>query len=48
LIRFLAECLELPPVSLRLVKGHRSRRKLLTIQGLSRAELSHRLTQYLV
>ena len=48
LIRFLAQCLELPPASLHLVTGHRSRRKILTIQGLSKAELNHRLTQYLV
>ena len=48
LIHFLAHCLDLPERSFSLAKGHRSRRKTLTIQGLSKAELTHRITQYLV
>ena len=48
LVQFLAQCLGLPVRSFSLVKGHRSRRKTLTIQGLPKAELSHLITPYLV
>ena len=48
LIQFLARCLDLPSASFSLVKGQRSRRKTLSIQGLSKAELSLRLAQHLV
>ncbi|MEE8348322.1 MAG: DUF167 domain-containing protein [Acidobacteriota bacterium] len=48
LIQFLAQCLGLPAGNVSLSKGHRSRRKTLTIQGLSKNELNHRITQYLV
>jgi uncharacterized protein (TIGR00251 family) len=48
LIQFLAQCLGLPAGRFSLVKGHRSRRKTLTIQGVSEAKLRSLLTQYLV
>ncbi|MCH8820841.1 MAG: DUF167 domain-containing protein [Acidobacteria bacterium] len=48
LIQFLARCLDLPSGSFSLVKGQRSRRKTLSIQGLSKTELSLRIAPYLV
>jgi hypothetical protein len=47
LVRFLAQCLDLPAPSLWLVKGQRSRRKTLIIQGLSKTELDLKLARFL-
>jgi uncharacterized protein (TIGR00251 family) len=39
LLRFLAERLALPPSAIRIVAGHRSRRKTVAVQGLSRERI---------
>jgi len=43
LLRFLAERLDLPPSSIRIVAGHRSRRKTVGVQGLPRERVEERL-----
>jgi uncharacterized protein len=43
LLRFLAQRLELPPSSIRIVGGLRSRRKTVAIRGLSRDRIEVRL-----
>ncbi len=43
LLRFLAQRLGLPPSSVRIVAGHRSRRKTIGILGLSREHVEARL-----
>ncbi len=43
LLRFLAQRLALPPSSIRIVSGHRSRRKTVGIVGLSRERVEERL-----
>jgi len=48
LIQFLSRCLDLPSGSFSLVKGQQSRRKTLSIQGLSKVELGLRIAPYLV
>jgi len=47
LVQFLAKCLDLPAPSFSLVRGQRSRRKTLVIQGLSRPELDRKLARIL-
>ncbi len=43
LLRFLAVRLDLPPSSIRLVAGRRSRRKTIGIQGLAKERIEERL-----
>jgi len=43
LLRFLAQRLDLPPSSLRIVAGHRSRRKTVAVRGLPRDRIEERL-----
>ncbi len=43
LLRFLARRLDLPASSIRIVAGHRSRRKTVGISGLSRERIEERL-----
>jgi len=43
LLRFLAQRLELPPSSIRLVAGHRSHRKTVGIRGRSRESIEEQL-----
>lgn len=43
LLRFLARRLDLPPSAIRIVAGHRSRRKTVSIQGLPRERIEERL-----
>lgn len=44
LVRFLASRLVVPPSAVRIVAGHRARRKTVTILGLSREQVLERLT----
>ncbi|HYM39557.1 MAG TPA: DUF167 domain-containing protein [Thermoplasmata archaeon] len=43
LLRFLAQHLEVPPSALRIVGGHRSHRKTVSIRGLSKERVESRL-----
>jgi uncharacterized protein (TIGR00251 family) len=43
LLRFLAQRLHLPSSAIRIVAGHRSRRKTVAVQGLSRERIEERL-----
>lgn len=44
-VRFLARCLRLPPSSVTILAGHRSRRKLIRIDGRSAGETIERLRE---
>ncbi len=43
LLRFLAQRLDLPPSSIRIAAGQRSRRKTVAVRGLSRERIEERL-----